>query len=65
MEKKIQEGQVVTLLSALGNIDRVVVRVTDQALLVCRPEEKARADSEDREPALVGFRFEDVVTVRE
>lgn len=64
MEKKIEEGQEVTLLSSLGVIKRVVVQDLGETLLVCLPEEFERAAKEKREPISVGFPRSDVIPER-
>jgi hypothetical protein len=62
MEEKSLIGQVVTLQSSAGPIQRVVVADLGNVILVCRQEEYQQAKSEAREPATIGFKRGDIVT---
>lgn len=61
MNKQPIEGQEVTLRSAHGEIVRIIVRVMDDVVLVCRPEDDSRAKRDKREPSSVGFKVVDIV----
>ena len=61
---EIKVGQLVTLNSALGVIERVVVSLHDKSVSVCRPAELESAKREGRKPVSVGFPFCDVIEVR-
>lgn len=61
MDRQIKKGQSVTLNSALGEVERVVVEVLGDVLLVCRKEEYRTARREGRKPASIGFRRSDLV----
>jgi hypothetical protein len=61
MEQKIEQGQEVTLLSNQGVIKRLVVEDLGEVLLVCLPEEYARARREGRKPMAVGFKRSDLI----
>jgi len=55
-----QAGIVVTLRSAIGLIERVVVEDLGEVITVCRPEELAAARREGRSPNTVGFKKADI-----
>ena len=61
MDTQIQAGKQVRLRSAHGEIVRVAVRIVDDVVLICRPEEYRIAMREGREPATVGFKLGDVL----
>jgi hypothetical protein len=61
MDQKIEIGQSVTLLSAHGPINRVVVNVLDGIILVCKAEEFQAARREHRDPISIGFPIDDIV----
>jgi hypothetical protein len=61
MRQQIQAGQLVTLSSAQGTIERVAVAVLGDIVLVCRPEEYKAAQREGRKPISAGFRLADVL----
>ena len=56
MERIIEVGQLVRLRSHAGEIERVLVGVIADILLVCRKDDYERARSEQREPVSVGFK---------
>ena len=62
MNTKSLSGQLVTLLSSVGPIKRVVVQDLGDVLLVCLVEEYEKAKIDAREPATIGFKRSDVVT---
>lgn len=55
MKPNIEVGQLVTLDSAQGPIQRVVVQDFGDVILVCREEELRASEREQRAPAAVGF----------
>lgn len=54
-------GQMVTLDSANGRIQRVVLEDLGDVVTVCTPEELAAAKSQYRQPLRIGFKKKDVV----
>jgi hypothetical protein len=61
----MKPGQMIKL-RAYGNevITRQLVRLNDETVVVCRPEEYEAALREKREPVSVGFHIRDVVLPR-
>ncbi len=61
----MESGEKVRLRSYEGEIERIVVRVADSIVLVCREEEYKQAAKEKRQPVVVGFPLNTVLgTVR-
>lgn len=56
MDTQIHEGKEVTVLSAHGQVVRVVVDVLGDIITVCRREEFEQARAEGRKPISIGFK---------
>lgn len=54
-------GQLITLRSADGEIQRVVVEDLGDVVTVCTPEELDAAKAQYRQPLRVGFKKKDVL----
>jgi len=62
----MKPGQMIRLRAYGGQIiERRLVRLDKNTLVVCRPEEYDAAQSERREPIVVGFHIEDAVGTSE
>jgi hypothetical protein len=61
MSDKILENSLVTLMSARGVIERVVVGDFGEVITVCRKEELTDARSTGRPPAVAGFKKSDIL----
>ena len=61
MNRIYQSGQLVTVRSAAGDIQRIVVKDMGEVVLICRPEEYELARSENRSPVSVGFKRGDIL----
>jgi len=61
MNNKVIKNQPVKLRSSQGIIDRVVVADLGEILLVCTPDELARARAKGREPKTIGFKRSDMI----
>lgn len=62
MERQLLAGERVALSSFTGKLERIVVRDVGNVVYVCRPEEYERANQEAREPIVVGFKKDAVLS---
>ncbi len=60
MDTKLPLGHVVTLKSAAGLIERIVISDLGDVVTVCKKEEFEAAKSLMRQPVTVGFKKADV-----
>lgn len=64
-DNEIQQGQVVTVNSAMGAIQRVVVEDRGDVVLICREDEWKEAREQGRDFVAVGFRRTDILVLED
>jgi len=61
MAIEVAVGQLVTLRSSQGQIQRILVKDLGEMVLICRAEEYAAAKQEGREPITMAFPRQDLI----